>query len=92
MLFLALKKIQLVKTTPCQIATSWLKIPQQNFPFPPLGKVSLTLNTICKNLFKVLHSELKGSLFRPFCAFDQASGSNLSYMALGDLQVQLKTY
>ena len=37
MLFPALKKIQTVKTTPCQIATTWLKNHLTEFLISPTG-------------------------------------------------------
>ena len=47
--FLVLKKVRMVKITPCQIPSNWSKNPPAKFPIP--GAISaLTLNAIYKTL------------------------------------------
>ena len=51
MLFLlTLKKVQMVKNTPCHIPTTQQKIPLAKFPIPPIGEKALTLNVISKSM------------------------------------------
>ena len=50
MLFLALKKVQMVKITPCQILTNQQKNAPQNLPLPQMGRSPLPCNAILKTL------------------------------------------
>ena len=50
MLFLALKKVQMVKNTPQIPTTQYKNPPEQNFSFLPLGGFSPPLNVISKTL------------------------------------------
>ena len=50
MLFLASKKVQMVKNTPCQIPTTQQKIPLAKFPITPTGEKALPFNAISKSM------------------------------------------
>ena len=50
MLFLALKKVQMVKKTPCQIPTFQEKLALAKFPNAPTGENALPLNAISKSM------------------------------------------
>ena len=51
MLFLALKKVQMIKITPCQIPTTQQKIASPaKFPIAPVGEKSLPFNVILKSM------------------------------------------
>ena len=50
MLFLASKKVQIVKDTPCQIPTTQQKIPLAKFPIAPTGEKALPFNAISKSM------------------------------------------
>ena len=50
MLFLASKKVQMVKNTPCQIPTTQQKIPLAKFPIAPTGEKALPFNAISKSM------------------------------------------
>ena len=50
MLFLASKKVQMVKNTPCQIPTTQQKIPLVTFPSAPTGEKALLFNVISKSM------------------------------------------
>ena len=49
-LFLALKKVQMVKNTLCQIPTTQQKVLPAIFPITPTGEKALLLNTISKSM------------------------------------------
>ena len=49
-LFLASKKVQMVKNTPCQIPTTQQKIPLAKFPITPTGEKALPFNAISKSM------------------------------------------
>ena len=50
MSFLALKKVQIVKNTPCQIPTNQQKTALSKFPIAPTGENALLLNAISKSM------------------------------------------
>ena len=50
MLFLASKKVQIVKNTPCQIPTTQQKIPLGKFLIPPTGEKALHFHAISKSI------------------------------------------
>ena len=50
MLFLALKNVQMVKNTPCQIPNTQQKIPLAKFTIAPTGEKALSLNVISKSM------------------------------------------
>ena len=50
MLFLASKKVQMVKNTPCQIPTTQQKIPLAKFPIALTGEKALPFNAISKSM------------------------------------------
>ena len=50
MLFLALKKVQMVNNTPCQIPTNQQKTALSKFPIAPTGENTLLLNGISKSM------------------------------------------
>ena len=50
MLFLALKKVQMVKNTPCQVPTTQQKIFLAKLPIAPTEEKALPLNTISKSM------------------------------------------
>ena len=47
---LASKKVQMVKSTPCQIPTTQQKIPLAKFPITPTGEKALPFNAISKSM------------------------------------------
>ena len=47
---LALKKVQMVKNTPCHIPTTQPKIPLAKFLIVPIGEKALPLNAISKSM------------------------------------------
>ena len=49
-LFLALKKVQMVKNTLCQIPTTQQKVLPAIFPITPTGEKALLLNTISRSM------------------------------------------
>ena len=58
MLFLALKKVQMVKKTPCQIPTTLEKLALAKFPNAPTGEKALPLNAISKSMnFRFVQQE-----------------------------------
>ena len=50
MLFLASKKVQMVKNTPCEIPTTQQKISLAKFPIVPTREKALSLNAISKSM------------------------------------------
>ena len=47
---LALKKVQMIKNTPCHIPTTQQKTPLAKFLIAPIGEKALPLNAISKSM------------------------------------------